>query len=84
MSRVTAFLFGALLSCASAASAQTDIYLKTEHAGRGKLPIVVKQIEAAASSQRDAAQGLTAVIRDDLEYSGLFSVIEGRGQGDTL
>jgi len=84
MARFTAFLFGALLACSATASAQTNIYLKTEHAGRGRLPIVVKEIMPAASAQRDVAQYLTAIIRDDLEYSGLFSVIKGEGRGDTL
>lgn len=84
MARFMALLIGAVLACSATASAQTNIYLKTEHAGRGRLPIVVREITPAAAPQRDAAEYLTAVIRDDLEYSGLFSVIKGEGRGDTL
>lgn len=64
-----------LCGAAVPALAQTDIYLKTERGGRGKIPIVVKDIEGATARERSAAADVTGVIRNDLEYSGLFETI---------
>jgi TolB protein len=69
---------GALLAALVAAApafAQTDIYLRTERAGRGKVPIVVKEIEAASAKERSAASLIAEVIRNDLDYSGLFETL---------
>ena len=64
-----------LCAVSSSAVAQTDIYLKTERGGRGKIPIVVKEIEAATSREASTASSVTGVIRNDLDYSGLFETI---------
>jgi TolB protein len=75
--------------CASVASAtaQTDIYLRTERGGRGKIPIVVEEIEAATPHEASPARSITGVIRNDLDYSGLFATMlpdNGIGaEGDT-
>jgi TolB protein len=75
--------------CAAAlpALAQTDIYLKTERGGRGKIPIVVKEIESATARERSAAASVTGVIRNDLDYSGLFETmlpsVLSRAEGNT-
>jgi TolB protein len=84
MVRFSPSLFAAILLLSTTAAAQTDIYLRTERAGRGKVPIVVEQIEAASTAERDAARYLTAVIRDDLTYSGLFLVVKPEERRDTL
>jgi TolB protein len=64
-----------LCAAAPAALAQTDIYLKTERGGRGKIPIVIKEIEGASSREASPASSITGVIRNDLDYSGLFETI---------
>ncbi len=64
-----------LCAAAPAALAQTDIYLKTERGGRGKIPIVIEEIEAATSREASSARSVTGVIRNDLDYSGLFETI---------
>jgi len=64
-----------LCAAAPAALAQTDIYLKTERAGRGKVPIVVAEITAASAHERASAGTIAGVIRTDLDYSGLFQIL---------
>lgn len=72
-----------LCAAAPAAFAQTDIYLKTERGGRGKIPIVVREIEGSSSRERSSANAITGVIRNDLDYSGLFETISPKpGSGD--
>jgi len=72
-----------LLAAAPAAFAQTDIYLKTERSGRGKVPIVVSEIEAASARERAPALSITGVLRNDLDYSGLFETLSPAGEGDS-
>ena len=76
-----------LCAAAPAALAQTDIYLKTERGGRGKIPIVIEEIVGASSREASSARSITGVIRNDLDYSGLFETIKpetGSGaEGDT-
>ncbi len=77
-----AFALGGLIwVAASAALAQTDIYLKTERAGRGKVPIVVNDIEAASAREREPASLISNVIRNDLDFSGLFQTLRLEGGG---
>ncbi len=76
-----------LCAAAPAALAQTDIYLKTERGGRGKIPIVIEEIESASSREASPARSVTGVIRNDLDYSGLFETIKSEAvsgaEGDT-
>jgi TolB protein len=65
-----------LCAAAPAALAQTDIYLKTERGGRGKIPIVIEEIVGASSREASSARSITGVIRNDLDYSGLFETIK--------
>jgi TolB protein len=74
MIRLAAML-AMLCAAATSALAQTDIYLKTERGGRGKIPIVVKEIVGASSRETAPARSITEVIRHDLDYSGLFETI---------
>jgi TolB protein len=67
----------------SSASAQTDIYLKTERAGRGKVPIVVKDIAAASARERPTAVLVGGVIRTDLGYSGVFETLDESAVSDS-
>ncbi len=75
-------IFIAVCGAATAASAQTDVYLRTERAGRGKVPILVKDIAAASNRERDTASLLTSVIRTDLDYSGLVEALRPAGGED--
>jgi TolB protein len=71
-------MFVALLvlwTAAPAAFGQTDIYLRTERVGRGKVPIVIADIEAASMREKAAAGSITGVVRNDLDYSGLFQTL---------
>ena len=81
MRRICAVLV-MLVAGAPSAFAQTDIYLKTERSGRGKVPIVVKEIEAATSRERAPALSITGVIRNDLDCSGLFETLSPAGNDD--
>jgi len=83
MVRFRASIVVVILALSTAAAAQTDIYLRTERTGRGRVPIVVREIVAASTAQRDAATSLTAVIRDDLTYSGIFLVVRPEGNRET-
>ena len=75
--------FAILCAASSAARAQTDIYLKTERGGRGKIPIIVEEIESATARERSPARSITEVIRNDLDYSGLFQTMApGTGSGE--
>jgi TolB protein len=80
MRRILA-VFVMLCAAAPAALAQTDIFLKTERAGRGKVPIVVADIEAASPRERGSAATITSVIRSDLGFSGLFQTLNPGGDG---
>jgi len=82
MRRICAVL-ALLCAAAPAAFAQTDIYLRTERSGRGKVPIVVSEIEAASPRERAPAHSITGVIRSDLDYSGLFQTLGPAGEGDS-
>jgi TolB protein len=66
-----------VVACAAASSAlaQTDIYLKTERVGRGKVPILVNDIEADSPREREPASLISNVIRNDLDLSGLFETL---------
>jgi len=82
-----ATLFSVLISAlmifgAVSSAAQTDIYLKTERAGRGKVPIVIEEIRAASGRERGPAALITGVIRDDLDFSGLFQTIRSTAGAD--
>jgi TolB protein len=84
MRRILGIVF-AVCCAAVAASAQTDVYLRTERAGRGKVPIVIEDIDAASNRERDTASLLTSVIRTDLDYSGLVEPlrrVEGEDNPD--
>ncbi|MCX5754349.1 MAG: hypothetical protein NTW97_12050, partial [Candidatus Krumholzibacteria bacterium] len=71
-----------LCAAAPAALGQTDIYLKTERGGRGKIPIVIKEIVGATTREASPASSITGVIRNDLDYSGLFeTILSGAGSG---
>ena len=61
-----------LLLFTGRAFGQIDIYLSTEKSGRGKIPIVVTEIERADGSLRESAVYITRVLEKDLGYSGYF------------
>jgi TolB protein len=68
----------------SGSFSQTDIYLRTERAGYGKIPIVVKPIEPASPTLEGTARYVSRVLRKDLEYSGIFDPLAFAGASDTL
>lgn len=70
-----------VVCCASGAAAQTDVYLKTERSGRGKVPIIVSNVEAATGRESGTAALLTTVIRRDLDFSGLVEILEPSATG---
>jgi TolB protein len=77
------FVLFAAVAPASAHS-QTDIYLRTERTGRGKIPVVVKNLEAAARDAQKSADYITKVLRRDLTFSGIFEPLQIPGTADTL
>ncbi len=81
MRRVIGIVIAACCA-AGAARAQTDIYLRTERAGRGKVPIIVKDISAMTGREREGATLLTNVIRADLGFSGLVEVLRAEEGGE--
>jgi TolB protein len=81
--RITLFVL-LLLAIHAEAGGQTDIYLSTEKSGRGKIPIVVKNIDGAQGSSRETAIYIARVLRKDLDYSGFFDPLEFEAGSDTL
>jgi TolB protein len=78
-------LFVLLLAATrSGAFGQTDIYLTTERSGRGKIPIVVRDIEAEDRASRESALYIARVLRKDLAYSGYFDPVAFEPGSDTL
>jgi TolB protein len=73
-----------LLFCAGGAAAQIDIYLSTEKSGRGKIPIVVTEIEREDGTLRESAVYITRVLEKDLGYSGYFDPLRFEPGTDTL
>jgi TolB protein len=73
-------LVAALPLCS--AFAQTDIYLRTERTGRGKIPIVVKNIDPSSARMRRLAEYITSVLSKDLGFTGVFDPLEFEGEGD--
>lgn len=71
----------AAFCAAGAARAQTDVYLRSERTGRGKVPIIAREIEAVSPRDRETAALLTSVIRTDLDYSGLIEVLRSEAEG---
>ena len=65
-------LISAFILLTGGATGQTDIYLSTEKSGRGKIPIVVTEIERADGTLRETAAYITRVLEKDLGYSGYF------------
>ena len=63
---------------------QTDIYLRTERAGRGEIPIVIRDIEPASGDVLQTALYVASVLRSDLEFTGIFDPLQFEGKADTL
>lgn len=64
--------------------AQTDIYLKTEKAGRGEIPIVIREIEPTAAGSERSARYITTILCKDLDYTDVFEAIRVTGAVDSL
>lgn len=75
MGRFLAVALSILLASVSL-RAQTDVYLRAERSGRGKVPVIVKDIAFHSERDRDTASLLTSVIRTDLYYSGLIEPVK--------
>ena len=73
-----------LLLFASGAAAQVDIYLSTERSGRGKIPIVVTEIEREDGTLRESAVYITRVLEKDLGFSGYFDPLRFEPGTETL
>lgn len=88
--RAVAPLGGAALAAllalppASGAFAQIDIYLQTEKAGRGKVPIVVTDIDPAGAALAENAGYVTSVLRNDLRFTGVFEPLQFVTGSDSL
>jgi len=70
--RCIAFIVLLLSLATDGALGQIDIYLSTEKSGRGKIPIVVAEIEREDGTMRESAVYITRVLEKDLEFSGYF------------
>ncbi|HER43215.1 MAG TPA: hypothetical protein ENO08_02000 [Candidatus Eisenbacteria bacterium] len=73
-----------LLLATGAAVGQVDIYLSTEKSGRGKIPIVVTEIEREDGTLRESAAYITRVLEKDLGYSGYFDPLRFEPGTETL
>ncbi len=80
---VTLFVLTLLLA-ADRAYGQVDIYLSTEKSGRGKIPIVVTEIEREDGTLRESAVYITRVLEKDLEFSGYFDPLRYEPGTETL
>ena len=69
------FLVGVACLGLSIASAHAQLKLEITGAGASRLPIAI----ADFSGEQAIAQGLTSVIRADLDRSGMFRLIDGAG-----
>lgn len=68
----------------SGARAQTDIHLRTEKAGSGRIPIVVGELGAKSSAATGIAAYISRVLTSDLELSDVFEPLAFEGSADTL
>jgi len=64
--------------------AQTDVHLQVERAGRGRIPIVVRRIEAGSASLSSSADCVYRVLKNDLSLTGIFEPVELKAESDTL
>lgn len=69
---------------ADGAVGQVDIYLSTEKSGRGKIPIVVTEIEREDGTLRESALYITRVLEKDLDFSGYFEPLRFEPGTDAL
>lgn len=69
---------------AGRAVGQIDVYLSTEKSGRGKIPIVVTEIDRVDGTLRESAVYITRVLEKDLGYSGYFDPLRFEPGSDTL
>jgi TolB protein len=65
-------------------SAQTDIHLSTEKAGAGRIPIVVRDIDAGTPGEMGVAGYVTTVLRQDLLFTDIFEPLSFEGDTDIL
>ncbi|MBU8920891.1 MAG: hypothetical protein KOO63_03425 [Bacteroidales bacterium] len=63
---------------------QTDIHLSTEKAGGGRIPIVVRDIDAGTPGEMGVAGYVTKVLRQDLLFTDIFEPLRFEGVSDTL
>jgi TolB protein len=73
-----------MIAVPAAVLPQTDIYLQTERSGRGKIPIVVSDIRSPKANLDKTAKYMTAVLRRDLQYTGVFDPLTFAANADTL
>jgi TolB protein len=64
--------------------AQMDVHLSTEKPGGGQIPIVVKEFEVAREDLRAASKYLLSVLKQDLEFTSVFTPLEFAAGADTL
>ncbi|MBN1886177.1 MAG: PD40 domain-containing protein [Candidatus Krumholzibacteriota bacterium] len=63
---------------------QTDIYLRTETTGRGRIPIVVRDVAPGGEALRTVADLVSRTLEKDLRYSGFFDPVRVSGGPDSL
>ncbi len=80
----TAVFTAIMVLFVSGARSQTDIYLKAERSGRGRIPVVVDDFEADPGQPDQVARYVNAVLDRDLILSGLFETLRFEERSDTL
>ncbi len=66
------------------AEGQMDVHLRTERPGGGRIPVVVRDIEAAGGAVSESAGYLRRVLIDDLGMTDVFVPLEFAAGSDTL
>ncbi|MBD3180286.1 MAG: hypothetical protein GF417_12320, partial [Candidatus Latescibacteria bacterium] len=54
---------------------QTDVHLKIEGSGRGKIPVLLKKTDIGIRTLKGSAECVETVLNNDLVYGGIFDPI---------
>jgi TolB protein len=65
-------------------SAQTDVHLKIESSGRGKIPIVLRKADISDRKLRHGGECIETVLHNDLVYGGIFDPVSLPAGVDTI
>ncbi|MCD6379676.1 PD40 domain-containing protein, partial [bacterium] len=66
------------------AYSQTDVNLQIDRVGKGKVPIVLKKISVEMPELRTSSECISAILRNDLQLTGIFEPLFFEGNVDTL